>query len=265
VPGEANRLRVAILQRKMAARKNGLAVIAADANGRTERMSNETEIKLRVKDVKALLARLRDLGARPVRGGTFGRTGKVHEWNVLFDTPKEDLRKRWQILRIRTEHWNVGESKRAGRGGASAVASGGERHLLTFKRPVRGVPVASVNWAGRRRYKVREEIELEIPDAASMTRVLQGLGMRGWFRYEKFRTTFRLPATKRWASGLLIELDETPIGTFVELEGHPAAIDRAARELGFGARDYVVSSYLSVYREDCQRRGKKPGDMIFAK
>jgi adenylate cyclase class IV len=226
-------------------------------------MGNETEIKLRVNDVKALRARLRQLGAASLRGGSFGRTGRVHEWNVLFDTPKEDLRKRWQILRIRTERWDVRDPNRTVHGGV--VAAGGERHLLTFKRPVRGVRDAPVNVAGRRRHKIREEIELEIADAVALTKVLEGLGMLGWFRYEKFRTTFRLPATKRWASGLLIELDETPIGTFVELEGRPAAIDRAARELGFSARDYVVSSYLSVYREDCQQRGKKPADMIFAK
>jgi len=45
--------------------------------------------------------------------------------------------------------------------------------------------------------------------------------MSGWFRYEKYRTTFRLPDSNAWANGLLIELDETPIGTFVELEGPP--------------------------------------------
>jgi len=56
--------------------------------------------------------------------------------------------------------------------------------------------------------------------------------MSGWFRYEKYRTTFRLPDSNAWANGLLIELDETPIGTFVELEGPAAAIDRAAEELG---------------------------------
>jgi adenylate cyclase class IV len=230
-------------------------------------MGNETEIKLRAKDVKALRARLRTLGARALRGGAFGRTGRVHEWNVLFDTPDEDLRKRWQILRIRTERPDASDSKEArGAGTAGFAGAGGrERHLLTFKKPVRGVADAPVNGAGRRRHKIREEIELEIADAGALTKVLEGLGMRGWFRYEKFRTTFQLPATKHWAFELLIELDETPIGTFVELEGRPAAIDRAARELGFTARDYLVSSYLSLYREDCQRRGKRPGDMLFEK
>ena len=87
--------------------------------------------------------------------------------------------------------------------------------------------------------------------------------MKGWFRYEKCRTTFRLPGSAL-GTRTLIEVDETPIGTFVELEGPPAAIDRAAQELGFTARDYIVMNYLSLYVEDCRRQGKEPKDMVFA-
>jgi adenylate cyclase class 2 len=112
---------------------------------------------------------------------------------------------------------------------------------------------------------VREELELRVSDGAALAKIFAGLGMPGRFRYEKYRTTFRLPASQRWARGLLIELDETPIGTFVELEGPAAAIDRAAKELGFASEDYIVTNYLVLYREECRRRGEKPGDMLFAK
>jgi adenylate cyclase, class 2 len=112
-------------------------------------------------------------------------------------------------------------------------------------------------------HKVREEIEMEVTDAAKLRAIFEGLGMNGWFRYEKYRTTFRLPASKAWARGLLIELDETPIGTFVELEGPAAAIDRAAAELGYSKRDYVLKNYLSLYVEDCRRRGEQPLHMVF--
>jgi len=81
--------------------------------------------------------------------------------------------------------------------------------------------------------KLEEEIEVEVAEAGNLAKNFEGLGLGGWFRYEKYRTTFRLLASKAWAKGLLIELDETPIGTFVELEGPAAAIDRAAGELGF--------------------------------
>jgi adenylate cyclase class 2 len=88
--------------------------------------------------------------------------------------------------------------------------------------------------------------------------------MHGWFRYEKYRTTYRLPAAFAWAKGLLIELDETPLGSFVELEGPPAAIDRAAKELGFTQRDYILQNYLALYVEECRRLGQQPRDMVFA-
>ena len=111
---------------------------------------------------------------------------------------------------------------------------------------------------------MREEIEVEVAETAKLTEIFEGLGMSGWFRYEKYRTTFQLPAKKAWARGLLIELDETPIGTFVELEGPAGAIDRAAHELGYSKRDYVLKNYLVLYIEDCRRRGEQPRHMLFA-
>jgi hypothetical protein len=61
----------------------------------------------------------------------------------------------------------------------------------------------------------------------------------------------------------LIEIDETPIGVFVELEGPAKSIDRAAKLLGYSRRDYIVTNYLSLYLEECRRRGKKPRNMVF--
>jgi len=65
--------------------------------------------------------------------------------------------------------------------------------------------------------------------------------------------------------GLLIELDETPIGAFLELEGPASAIDRAAKALGFEKRHYILANYMVLYRESCRRRGQEPRDMLFAK
>jgi adenylate cyclase class 2 len=103
-----------------------------------------------------------------------------------------------------------------------------------------------------------------VANADGMLRVFEGLGMRVWFRYEKFRTTYCLPDSKRWARRLLIELDETPIGTFVELEGPSAAIDRAATELGFSDADYILTNYLCLYQQECERVGAVAGDMTFS-
>jgi adenylate cyclase, class 2 len=214
-------------------------------------MPHEIEIKLHVKDLNAFRRALKRLGARSVSGGT----GRVHEWNVLFDTPQRELAKGGELLRIRTETLQRSNSKRLRRRA--------ERVLLTFKRPIRG---KQSGFGGRPpRHKVREEIELEVADAGALAKIFEGLGLCGWFRYEKFRTTFRRPAACGWAKGLLIELDETPIGTFVELEGPPKAIDHAAKQLGFAKHDYIVTNYLSLYLAECRRRGEEPGDMVFKK
>ena len=215
-------------------------------------MAQEIEIKLRITDAKALHRTLKRLGARPVDGGS----GRVHEWNVIFDTPEGGLAKHGQLLRIRIE---TVETKSKKRKTASA-----KRTLLTFKRPILAGATPSASARENHRHKVREEVEVEVADASVLAKIFEGLGMRGWFRYEKYRTTFRLPAGASWAKGLLIELDETPIGTFVELEGPPTAIDRAAQELGYSRRDYILRSYLALYVEECRRRGQEPQDMLFA-
>jgi len=215
-------------------------------------MAQEIEIKLKISDPNSLRAGLKRLGARLVGKGT----GRVHEWNLIFDTPDGSLAKQGQLLRIRTE-----TPERNSKKTSKAPV---QRILLTFKRPVAASAATSGSAQDNHRHKVREEFELQVTDGDVLARIFEGLGMQGWFRYEKYRTTFRLPAAARWAEGLLIEVDETPIGTYVELEGPPAAIDRAAQELGFTSRDYVVMNYLSLYVEDCRRQGKEPKDMVFA-
>ena len=214
-------------------------------------MAQEIEIKLKISDAKSLKRALKHLSAHPVGGGT----GRVHEWNVIFDTPQGGLAKHGQLLRIRTETPEAKSKK-----GKGVI---GQRTLLTFKRPLGGGTAASGHAQQHHRHKVREEFEVEVASAGVLTRIFEGLGMSGWFRYEKYRTTFRLPAASSWAKGLLIELDETPIGTFVELEGPPSAIDRAAQELGYARRDYIMKSYLALYLEECRQKGREPRDMVF--
>ena len=211
-------------------------------------MAQEIEIKLRIRDKEALRKSLKKLRARPVHGA---RT-RMWQHNVLFDTPQRGLAKQGQLLRIRRER-PVGTVPN-GKGAP-------ERVLLTMKMPVQqsGKPEGKP----RPRHRIREEMEVRVADALSLTKILEGLGLAGWFQYERYRTTFRLPFAKKWAKGLLIELDETPIGTFVELEGPSEAIDRAARELGFSRQAYVLKNYLVLYVEHCRKRGVEPKHMLF--
>jgi adenylate cyclase, class 2 len=214
-------------------------------------MATEIEIKLAIRDGKGLQRALKRLGAKPANP----KAPRMHEMNVIFDTPDGGLAKHGQLLRIRTE-----TPAQAKKGSKSRIPA---RTLLTFKSPPEELAIGYVGPGGDRRHKVREEIETELTDGATMQRIFEGLGLRGWFRYEKFRTTYVLPKRHGWAKGLLIEVDETPIGTFVELEGQAMAIDRAAKELGYSTRDYVLKNYLVLYVEECKRSGVEPKDMLF--
>src|SRR5262249_46822680 len=97
---------------------------------------------------------------------------RVHEWNVIFDTPEGGLAKHGQLLRIRKE---TPQSKGNGKKGKVQKP----RIVLTFKQPVRD---AGDDGHG---HKVRDEIETEVADDGALERIFEGLGMSGWFSYEK--------------------------------------------------------------------------------
>src|SRR5262249_56634537 len=105
-------------------------------------------------------------------------------------------------------------------------------------------------------YKIRREIEVEIPDFDAVIRILDAAGLTRVWRYMKYRTVFEL-------DGLHLLLDETPIGNFLELEGRREAIDDIAARLVRTAGDSSTLSYRALYEHDCARRGVVPGDMIF--
>jgi adenylate cyclase, class 2 len=225
-------------------------------------MPQETEIKLKIRDVKGFQRVLKRLGAKPVSSAS----GRVHELNVIFDTPDGGLAKHGQLLRLRTETLAPPEKRTSKAKKPASTSAKPTRQILTFKRPTPEQLAAPATHRFSGPHKIREEIEAQVSDSENLTKIFEGLGMRGWFRYEKFRTTYQLPTSKHaWARGLLIELDETPIGTYVELEGPASAIDRAATELGYHKSDYVLTNYLKLYAEDCRRKGQQPQHMLFGK
>jgi adenylate cyclase class 2 len=214
----------------------------------------ETEIKLAIADLPALLAKLEALGARP--------QGRVWERNILFDTDGSDFRQRGRLLRLRTETPAA----------ASFAPAGRTKTILTAKSPVPAEPWAS-HTRRAARYKVAIEREVEVHDPAppvppaqrklrdrGWTFTLGVLGLRVGFRYEKYRTTFHGGGQTK---ALHVSLDETPVGTFLELEGEPDAIDGAARALGFAPRDYLRTTYFEIYAAERRRRRRPVRDMLF--
>ena len=138
-------------------------------------------------------------------------TLRTCESNALYDLPGQTLRKRGELLRLRKY---------------------GTAWLLTHK---------ARSTVGR--HKTRVETQTAIADGEQLEKILLALGYVPSFRYEKFRTTYTLPGIR----GLKIELDETPVGIFLELEGPPQAIDRAARLLGYARKDYLKATYGALY------------------
>ncbi len=176
----------------------------------------EVEIKLRLTAAEEGRGRLRQAGFRLARR-------RVFERNVIFDTPGRTLRRRGLLLRLRTS---------------------GTHHVLTFKGP---------SEAGK--HKIRKEIEFEIRGGEACREVLEALGYRPVFRYEKYRTEY-VPGLAGAGRAML---DETPVGVFLELEGPPQWIDRMARRLGFREPEYITSSYSELHRA----AGGGQRDMVF--
>jgi adenylate cyclase class 2 len=157
-------------------------------------------------------------------GATPLRSRRLQE-DALFDTKDERLRRERCVLRVRSD---------AG------------RSLLTFKGPVQPGTM-----------KLREEHETVIGDADVLVRILEELGLHVWFRYQKYREEYS-------AADVTIAIDETPVGTFVEIEGGEQAIEATARALGRTPADFILESYRGLFVSRRDAFGLTGTDMVFA-
>lgn len=200
-----------------------------------QKTPTEIEVKLRIADLNDILARLKDLGAVS--------RGRVLEQNTLFDTPNSDFRRSGRLIRVRIETAAPEHGFSAGR--AEAV--------LTAKAPP---PVnAKLSKNRHSRYKERAEREVILTAPSIFRRNLAAVGLRPGFRYEKFRTSFTY-------GRLHLDLDETSVGIFLELEGNPQAIDHTAKALDFSPTDYIRATYWDLYAAHCRRNGLTPKNML---
>ena len=156
-------------------------------------------------------------------GATPLRCRRLQE-DALLDTDDEVLRRRRCVLRIRTE---AGKS------------------LMTFKGPVQPGTM-----------KIRDEYETVVGDGEVLQRVLEELGLHVWFRYEKFREEYA-------AEDVTIALDETPVGTYVEIEGGEQGIQTMTRALGRTAADFILDSYRGLFIQHREKFGFGAANMVF--
>ena len=117
--------------------------------------SVEIEVKFRVADRAALIARLLALGF-------VEQTSRTFEHNVLFDTTDHALRASRSILRIRKY---------------------GGQWLLTHKCLPPGYDPSE-------RHKHRRETETSVDDGEALASIFESLGYLRSFTYEKWRTEF---------------------------------------------------------------------------
>ena len=121
----------------------------------------------------------------------------------------------------------------------------GDRAFVTFK----GAPQPST-------MKVREELETSVGDGAVLVQLCERLGFHVWFRYEKYREEFT-------RGDLVIALDESPIGTFVELEGSSEDILRMAEDLGRPPADFLTDSYHALFEQHRAAHRSTAQHMVF--
>jgi adenylate cyclase, class 2 len=178
----------------------------------------EVEIKFVIDDIRLLTTRLRQAEFRLI-------TPRAHESNTLYDLPGNPLRKRGALLRLREYDG---------------------RWTVTFKGKAR---------VGR--YKSREEIETRVEDGKSFSAILEAVGFKPTFSYEKFRS--------EWSDGSgHVVLDETPVGNFGEIEGSRKWIDSVASRLHITPAQYITDSYATLFLKWKRRTRSRAKNMVFA-
>ena len=148
------------------------------------------------------------------------------EDNFVFDYRDGRIRKSGSLLRVRI--------------------SGVRQGTLTFKGPRRILGGA----------KSRLELESELTDGPALIQVLHRIGMRCAFRYQKQRTVFL-------RGSLLIMVDETPIGSYLEIEGKPDRIESFAARLGCGRKDFITRTYYELFQSYRRENLIRRRDMMF--
>ena len=186
--------------------------------------SAEIELKFPVANPSQLEALLPSVGFRL-------ETPRTFEHNTLYDTPDRSLRSRRQLLRIRQY---------------------GDLCTLTHKRQPDG--------ADDSLYKTRIETETTLADGDALAEIFFQLGFAPAFIYEKFRTEWVYSFGQDRAH---LVIDETPIGTWAELEGPKDWIDSMLVALGVDPKTRITDSYGTLFTSWKSRTGSPATDLTF--
>ena len=173
-------------------------------------MALETEVKISI-----TLEDLDRVRARLTQLGAHCLSPRSEEKNLLFDFTDRNLETCGCAVRLRTY---------------------GEKTTLTFKGEIQEDP----------RFKKRQELETSVDDPQAIIKVLEALGMHICFEYSKIREVYTLSVDQDQAE---ICLDETPVGTFVEIEGSENTFEALASQLGWTPDLFIRRNYVEMYLE----------------
>jgi len=151
--------------------------------------------------------------------------GRALERTIRFDTESKKLEKEGKFLRVRT----------------------GFKNVITFKRKIKN-----------RRFREREEIELEIADPKSMEMILEKLGFTKKRIMEKYREKWE------WGNAEIV-VDKLPFGNFIEIEGSEKSILKTVKMLGFYFKDRIITTYWSLWEDYREKEGIKDENIVFKK
>ena len=182
------------------------------------------------REVKLLFSTAAAAREAVVAAGAVAARERRLQDDALFDLPDETLRRKGCVVRIRVERWHDGQ----------------ETTTLTVKGPVQVS-----------RMKLRDEHETRVDNGDALIRAFDALGMHAWFRYQKYREELSSP-------GVVIAIDETPVGTYVELEGDEDAILTMTTALGRSPSDFIVDSYYRLFLKRREEFGLTGPYMLFS-
>jgi adenylate cyclase class 2 len=181
-------------------------------------MSQEIEVKFPLRDRAELIRKLHDIGGQRLYAETF-------EDNIVLDR-RGELRTKGALLRVRKF---------------------GKYSLITYKGPMSMTDGI----------KSREEVQTGVESFELAIQLLDALGFRPVFRYQKFREVWRVKDVE-------VVLDRTPIGEYFEIEGPIERIRWIASELGMNMDQAVRQTYADLYRQARRTRSNLPENMVFA-
>jgi len=181
-------------------------------------MAQEIEVKFPLRDRNELLRKLHDIGAQRLYPETF-------EDNIVLDR-RGELRTKGALLRVRRF---------------------GKYSIATYKGPM------SIEGG----IKSRDEVQTGVESFELAIQLLDALGYKPTFRYQKFREVWRLRDVE-------VVLDRTPIGEYFEIEGPIDTIRTIAAELGMNMDNAIRQTYADLYRQARRTRPDLGENMVFA-